>query len=161
MAVVCLFLWGTFLSSRDGLVNQLRLVVLHTTPSPLPVCFVCLCRYLRVKSRGGVLVDVNTSAAAFSAVGSSLRSGQRVKVRVHYKDTCLEHPEEAIILGVYAGHVVRPGALPSYPHDCCCRHSACPLTSPNPLLRCLTLLPSLLLPPLPVGLFRTALPSLP
>ena len=63
-------------------------------------------KYLRVKSRGGILVDVNTSPAAFRAIGSSLESGQRVKVRVHYRDSVLENGEEAVVLGVYNRHVV-------------------------------------------------------
>ncbi len=49
---------------------------------------------------------------------------QKVKVLVHYGEKCLDNPEEAIILGVYNGHVVRNGReqiqarIPERPAQC-------------------------------------------
>ncbi len=65
-------------------------------------------RYVRVKSRGGIAIDVDASDEAMRRVGvHHLRAGQHVKMRTHYGSRMLDEPEEAVVLGVYNHHVVR------------------------------------------------------
>lgn len=63
-------------------------------------------RYLRVKCRGGFVVDLDCSDSAFDRIGSGLRSQCLVKVRHHWADQTMDAPEDAQVLGVYNSHVV-------------------------------------------------------
>lgn len=48
----------------------------------------------------------DTSPPAFAQAGSSLRAGTVVRVRYHWGENTMDVPEEALVLGVYAGNVV-------------------------------------------------------
>lgn len=73
-------------------------------------------RFVRVQSRGGVYVDINTSEAACRAIGSPFMAGDVVTVATT-NGRALDTPETAQVLGVYKGHLVSAQAPVLHAHE--------------------------------------------